>query len=62
MRGSHTCTQRSAGRAGCNSRLCPHQPHVVRCVWCRPVTVYRLLIRDSIEHRVLARQEEKHAL
>lgn len=28
----------------------------------RPVTVCRLLIRDSIEHRVLAVQEAKHAL
>ncbi|PRW05825.1 E3 ubiquitin- ligase SHPRH [Chlorella sorokiniana] len=28
----------------------------------RPVTVCRLLVRDSIEHRVLAVQEAKHAL
>lgn len=29
---------------------------------CRPVTVSRLLVKDSIEHRVLAVQESKHAL
>jgi hypothetical protein len=29
---------------------------------CRPVVVTRLLVRDSIEQRVLAVQEAKHAL
>jgi len=35
-------------------------PHTF--IYCRPVTVTRLLVRDSIEHRVLAVQEGKHAL